>query len=197
MKKLSTYQMILIALFTALIAVGTFIRIPVPFMDYFTLQFMFVLLSGMLLGSKFGTYATGLYVLIGLIGFPVFAAGGGPQYILKPTFGYLLGFIVTAFATGFIVEYFEDREGSLKLRHILVAAFAGMLITYMIGFTYKYLILKYYVGDVKSLWVIIAASIPLDVPGDSMLAVVSALIGMRLRPFISIGKVDKKVKNER
>lgn len=46
-------------------------------MDYFTLQFFFVLLAGILLGSKLGALAVLLYVVIGLLGLPIFAAGGG------------------------------------------------------------------------------------------------------------------------
>ncbi|MGN0144233.1 MAG: biotin transporter BioY, partial [Clostridium sp.] len=49
MEKSKTTIMIRCALFTALIAVSAFIQIPLPFMDYYTLQFLFVLLSGMIL----------------------------------------------------------------------------------------------------------------------------------------------------
>ncbi len=92
------------ALFTALVAISSYIQIPVPFMDYFTLQFFFVLLAGMILGEKQGAISVGLYVLIGLLGVPVFAAGGGIGYIFKPSFGYLLGFIMTAYAVGYTVK---------------------------------------------------------------------------------------------
>ena len=62
-------------------------------MDYFTLQFFFVLLAGIILGGKRGALAVGCYVALGLIGIPIFAAGGGIGYIFRPSFGYLLGFI--------------------------------------------------------------------------------------------------------
>ena len=51
-KLLTTKKITYCAIFTALITIGAFIQIPVPFMDYFTLQFFFVLLAGILLGSK-------------------------------------------------------------------------------------------------------------------------------------------------
>lgn len=92
-KILTTTKIAQCAIFTALIAIGAFIQIPVPYMDYFTLQFFFVLLAGILLGSKLGGLAVLLYVVIGLLGIPIFAAGGSLAYIVRPSFGYLLGFI--------------------------------------------------------------------------------------------------------
>ena len=64
------------ALFTALIAVGAFIRVPVPVVP-FTLQYLFTMLAGLLLGPRLGTIAVGTYVLLGLVGVPIFAQGGG------------------------------------------------------------------------------------------------------------------------
>ena len=82
-----TRRMVLCGLFSALIAIGAFLQVPVPFMDYFTLQFLFVTLAGMLLGSRFGSVSVEVYVLVGMVGIPVFAAGGGFQYLFRPSFG--------------------------------------------------------------------------------------------------------------
>lgn len=100
--KSRTYKMILVALFAALIAVGAFIRVPVPLVP-FTMQTFFVVLAGMLLGKKLGAASALVYLAIGLIGIPVFTQGG-IGYVLKPSFGYLIGFIVAAFITGAIVR---------------------------------------------------------------------------------------------
>ena len=70
-----TRGIVLCGLFSALIAIGAFLQVPVPFMDYFTLQFLFVTLAGMLLGSRRGSLAVAVYVAVGLAGIPVFAAG--------------------------------------------------------------------------------------------------------------------------
>lgn len=64
----------------------------------------FVTLAGMLLGSRRGSLAVAVYVAVGLAGIPVFAAGGGIQYVFRPSFGYLLGFIAAAWLTGRICE---------------------------------------------------------------------------------------------
>ena len=61
-KKLSTVSMVLCGMFAALVAIGAFIQIPVPYMDYFTLQFFFVLLAGLILGADKGAISVGCYV---------------------------------------------------------------------------------------------------------------------------------------
>lgn len=83
----------LMALFSALTAIGAFITIPIPPVP-FTLQIFFAILAGALLGSKRGFISVGVYVLLGLCGLPVFTKGAGLSYIFQPTFGYLAGFIL-------------------------------------------------------------------------------------------------------
>ena len=97
--RLSLREMILCAMFVALVAAGAFIRIPVG-TDVYTLQFLFTLLAGLLLGARLGATAVATYVLLGLVGVPVFASGGGPGYVLQPTFGYLIGFVLQAWYCG-------------------------------------------------------------------------------------------------
>ena len=80
-------EVILCGLFIALITVGTFVRIPVG-TDVYTLQFLFTLLAGLMLGARLGALAVGTYVLMGLVGIPVFASGGGPAYIIDAPIGF-------------------------------------------------------------------------------------------------------------
>lgn len=196
MKKSATIKLVLCALFTALTAIGAFIQIPVPGMDYFTLQFLFVLMAGMLLGSRDGAMAVGVYVLLGLAGLPIFAAGGGASYIFRPSFGYLLGFIAAAFVTGFIVEKRRKRT----FGGYLLAAFGGFIVTYGIGLVYKYFMLNYYVGEKAAFVMVILDCFPLDMPGDIVLSIVSALLAVRLVPAVSWQILDmhgKERKNRR
>ena len=83
-KKITTREMTLCALFTVLTAVGAFIKIPIPVVP-FTLQFLFTMMAGLLLGGRLGAASVGLYALLGLIGLPIFAEGGGFWYLLKPS----------------------------------------------------------------------------------------------------------------
>ena len=61
------------SLFVALIVVGAFIKIPVPVVP-FTLQLLFTMMAGLLLGGKLGAVSVGVYILMGLLGLPIFAA---------------------------------------------------------------------------------------------------------------------------
>lgn len=177
-KKLSVKEIVCGGLFTALVAAGAFIQVPVPGMDYFTLQFLFVLLAGMILGRKMGTLSVGVYVLLGLCGLPIFAAGGGIAYIFRPSFGYLMGFILAAFVTGLVV----DKSGINGYAKYLTAAFAGFAVTYAIGLVYKYMMLNFYVGDKTAFVMVIADCFPLDMPGDIVLCLLSAGLAVRLVP---------------
>ena len=113
--------MVLCGMFAALVAIGAFIQIPVPYMDYFTLQFFFVLLAGLILGADKGAISVGCYVLLGLVGVPIFAAGGGIGYIFRPSFGYLVGFIVSAYVTGKVCE---KLKASYK-NYLLACTYTG------------------------------------------------------------------------
>lgn len=179
-RKLSVKEIVCGGMFTALVAVGAFIQVPVPGVDYFTLQFLFVLLAGMVLGRKMGIVSVSVYVLLGLCGLPVFAAGGGIAYIFRPSFGYLLGFILAAFAVGAVVE----KSGVQGYGKYLMAAFAGFLVTYSIGLVYKYLMLNLYVGEKTAFVMVIADCFPLDMPGDIVLCFLSAALAVRLVPAV-------------
>ena len=70
-----TKNLMYCSLFTALIAVGAFIKIPIPVVP-FTLQFLFTTLAGLLLGSKMGAVSVIAYMVLGLVGLPIFSEGG-------------------------------------------------------------------------------------------------------------------------
>ena len=175
-QKLSTNHIVLCGMFTALVAIGAFIQIPVPYMDYFTLQFFFVLMAGLILGGKLGGISIACYVILGLIGLPIFAAGGGIGYVVRPSFGYLLGFIVAAFVTGALSEKFK-----VNYRNYLISCLAGFIVTYAIGIVYKYMILNFYADTPATLAVIFLSCFPLDMPGDFVLCLLASAVGLRLR----------------
>ena len=163
-------------MFAAMVAAGAFIQVPVPYMDYFTLQFFFVLLAGLVLGSFYGAMSVGCYVLLGLIGVPIFAAGGGLGYIFRPSFGYLLGFIAAAWITGLL-----SHKLPCNWKNYFLACLAGFAVTYLIGILYKYMILNFYTNEPTTLVVIFLSCFPLDMPGDLVLCVLASQLGLRLR----------------
>ena len=135
MTKLKTRELVLAALFVALITVGTFVRIPAG-SDFYTLQFLFTLLAGLVLGERLGTLAVGAYVLMGLIGIPVFASGGGLGYLFQPTFGYLVGFIIQAWFCG----RFSRRLKEINFKNLLAVNLGGMFVVYLIGMSWLYIV---------------------------------------------------------
>lgn len=179
LKKNKTQEMILCALFAALIAVGAFIRIPIPIVP-FTLQFLFTMLAGLLLGGRLGCVSVFTYIFIGLFGLPVFAEGGGFAYVLKPSFGYIIGFAVAAYVTGCIANK-VDNPGYKRL---FAATFIGLFIVYLFGMVYYYLISDFYLGDPIGLWPLFLYCFVLAVPGDIALCIVGSIIGKRLIPMI-------------
>ncbi|WP_242961509.1 biotin transporter BioY [Peptostreptococcus faecalis] len=178
---LSVRTMIFCSLFTTLVAVGAFIRIPLP-VTVFTMQFLFVLMSGLILGSKRGSLSCFLYVAIGILGFPVFTEGGGPMYILKPTFGYLIAFIFAAFLVGYLKEKFGS-DSTLKLSVYCVIA---MVNTYIIGSLYTYFILNYVMGTPIKYWMCLASLFPATFLKDLFSCFIAAA---------SVKKLSKHVKN--
>lgn len=175
-----TRSMILCGLFAALTAVGAFIRIPMPLFDYITLQTLVVLLAGLLLGAKQGALSLLVYLLVGLSGIPIFAAGGGIGYVLRPSFGFLLGFIAAAWVVGRLTE----KRSNLPWTSLFLAGLAGLATLYAIGLVYKYAILNFYMGSVTPAWVVFTAVLPLDVPKDIFVALAAAILAARLRPML-------------
>lgn len=111
-------------LFTALTAIGAFIRIPfypVPF----TLQTFFTALAGLLLPAHWAVLSQVVYIFIGLLGMPVFSNGGGFGYVLQPTFGYLLFLPVSAYAISKWTSCFVAHT-TVK---VMIIVISGMLIT--------------------------------------------------------------------
>ena len=126
-----TTNLILCSLFTALIAVGAFIKIPVPVVP-FTLQFLFTTLAGLLLGSKKGAISVVAYMILGLAGLPIFSEGGGFWYVIKPSFGYIIGFCIGTYVTGLIAERMKEKT----VPRYMLANFVGLLIVYAVGMIY-------------------------------------------------------------
>lgn len=175
-----TRAMVLTAMFTALIAAGAYIRIPVPVCP-FTLQFLFTTLAGLVLGKNRGAAATGLYVLLGLAGLPVFTGGGGVGYVLQPTFGYLIGFIAGSYLTGHIAY-----NGEPTSKRLLAACFVGLAVVYACGMVYYHFISGVYLHAPISIRDLFLYCFVLAVPGDIALCILSAALAKRLVPVVHL-----------
>lgn len=180
-----TQDVAVCGLFTALIAVGAFIKIVIPVgadTMNFTLQWLFVLLAGLLLGSKRAFRSVAVYLITGLIGFPIFARGGGPAYLLRPTFGFLLGFALAAWAIGFLCEKLRPAKSITWFFTTL----AGFVLYYGMGILYFYLITHLMASQTPvGIGVIFGVyCLPTMLP-DLMLCVLAVMLAARLRPAVS------------
>lgn len=126
------------ALMASLTAVGALIAFPIPLSPVpLTLQVVFTLMSGMLLGGRQGAASQTLYVAMGGLGLPVFSRGGaGVGVLLGPTGGYLIGFIPAAWLTGILAEYLRQiiPDGHwLRVVGYLVTGLAGLTCLHVLG----------------------------------------------------------------
>ena len=186
--KTKTVKVALCGLFTALIIVGAFLRIPIPVIP-FTFQTLFVVLAGALLGSKGGAASTACYALMGLLGIPVFTQGGGFSYVLQPSFGYILGFIGGAFLTGLLIE----RAEKLTFWRALAAIFAGLAVIYLAGMIYGYILCNYVLGIALGFYALILHYFLMVIPGDICLCILAAVLTVKLRPVLKKIRSSRKV----
>lgn len=184
LKHMKTKDLVLCAMFVALIAVGAFIKIPVPVVP-FTLQFLFTMLAGLLLGPVNGALAVVVYIVLGLIGLPIFTQGGGPGYIFQPSFGYIIGFAVAAYVNGKIA----NAKTHPSYRRLLGANFLGLFIVYAFGMIYYYVISNFYLNSSIGVGALFLYCFVLAVPGDIVLCIVAAIIGKRMIPLIQGGRL--------
>lgn len=174
-RRIKTEDLILIPLFTALIAVGAFIKIPIGVVPI-SLQFVFCALAGLILGSKKGFLSVLIYLMIGLVGIPIFTKGGGPQYVLYPSFGYLIGFLLASFVIGYLSEKFS----STNIIKLFFINFIGLIVVYTIGVLYLFAIMKFYNGTPMAFTKAIKVGALAFILGDTIWCIVAALVASRI-----------------
>lgn len=174
-----TRELILVALFAALTAIGAFIKIPVPYVP-FTLQFLFCAFSGLLLGSKLGAMSQIIYVGVGLLGLPIFTQGGGISYIFNPTFGYLLGFIVAAYVIGKITENIKN----ITVIKCFLTILSGLFFVYLFGILYLYGIYNFYLGHTVSFYWAFFYGFVVFILKDLTVSIIISLSATKIIPVI-------------
>ena len=175
MRKKAT-EIVMISLFAALTAVGAFIRIPIPYVP-FTLQTLMVMLAGLILGSRPAALSQLLYLAIGLLGLPIFAQGGGPGYILQPSFGFLVGFVAGAYLIGRMVQKVEK----LSLRRTLAALLLGQAVIYIFGIAYLHFNLNFIIHKPTTFLNTIKIGLLVFIPGDILKVFVAVLVVAPIR----------------
>ena len=173
---MKTRDLIFCGIFAALIATGAFLKVTIPPIPVvFSMQSFFVVLAALTLGAKLSATSAGVYVVLGLIGVPVFTLGGGIGYVLQPTFGYLLGFIAGAYICGYLSQKSE------KLSWQIFSGTIALIVIYAIGTAYFYLIKNVYFGSGISAWYVILNCAIVFLPFDFACTVFAAAISKRIK----------------
>lgn len=165
-----TKLLILSALFAVLTALGSLIRIPTP-ISSFTLQIFFSATAGLLLGSRWGVVSQLVYLLLGLVGLPIFTTGGGFGAFLTPTGGFLLGLLPLAWITG-------------KVRGDFRACLLGLGALYAVGLPYMHLIVTLYLQKPWSVWQTLCSGMLIFLPWDLLKLAFAAWLCKKIRSRI-------------
>jgi len=163
------------SLLAALTAAGAYLSIPIGPVPI-VLQSLFILLSGLLLGRRWGLAAVGVYLLAGACGLPVFAGGmGGIGRLVGPTGGYLVGFLPAVYLIGAISE-----KGRERIIFDVIAMICGSMVIYAFGVAW----LKTLTG--MSLAKTLAVGMVPFIPGDVLKIAAAVPIAKALRPIIKV-----------
>ncbi len=142
--KISTQEMVTAALFTAMMCTLTiFVRMVQPLVVIpFSLQPLVMLLAACLLSPPAVFLSMLAYLFLGILGLPVFSVPpyGGPAYILLPSFGFILAFPLAGWLQSKLIK-------RVNIVNFLLAGIAGIVVIYLIGLPYMYLILNFYLGN--------------------------------------------------
>lgn len=173
-EKSSLRGMAYASMFGALTAIGAYIMIPLPPVPI-TMQTLFVMLAGTLLGGYLGALSQVVYILLGVIGLPVFTGGkAGIGVLFGPTGGYLIGFVVGAFIIGKLTSL-RRNPGLLWLTGSITA---GIAVLYALGIVQLMIVAK--LDFIKALWV---GLLP-PLPGDVIKIIFAAFVCRKIRPRI-------------
>lgn len=169
------------ALMCTMLVVSTLlIRFPLPGTDVlFTTQLIFILLSALILPVPYGLYAVVAYLLLGLIGLPVFSSVCGPAVVFTPSFGFLLGFLFAVLAAAYVRSRLEAKKGC-----DLLAALSGTVVMYIAALTYIAVLNQLWFHSTVSFRELFSIYCAGFLPLDLLKTVLAALIAPRLRKAI-------------
>ena len=169
-----------IALFAAVMAVSAYIRIPIGPVPL-TMQSFAALVTGYCLGPVHGAAAMLLYTAVGLAGLPVFATGGGPAYLLSPTFGYIIGFSCCAAVTGALARL-NHRNTVATAYFIMIIGLAGI---YIPGVLWLILSLRWLADVPPTVASLLKIGLLVPLVGDLLTAVPAAALAVRIRKILT------------
>ena len=172
-KKLTTYQMAVTAVMAAVLCVLGPLTVPIGAVPISLANFV-ICLTAWLLGPKFGTLSVAIYLVLGLVGIPVFSGyGAGLAKVAGPTGGYLVGYLLLAFIGGLFIEKSKGQPVVSAVGLIL-----GDVACYVLGTAWFVFQMKCELG--YALAVCVYPFVLLDLAKIVVSCVVGALLRKRL-----------------
>lgn len=173
MKKI--HNLCISAIMLALLIICSKITIPLGVISL-TLQTFIVILLSLILNTKYTFLVFITYIILGLLGLPVFSGGGGFAYVLKPSFGFIIGFLLQSFLTSRITP-----ESNRYIKYIY--SMIGLFIIYLCGVIYMYSILNYYMDLDKNMMYILSVGVTPFIIKDMLSIILACLIYSRIKSF--------------
>ena len=175
-RKLSTHELVFVALLAAILCVSSYINIPLPFSSIpITAQLLVVFLIALLLRPRCATLTVLVWLLLGVVGLPVFSGGkGGFGVLAGPTGGFAIGYLLCAFFVAMVCQ-----QKKKEYQKLLVIIGIGLPVTYFLGVAWMML-----VTGVSWQTAVVTGVLPF-VPGDIVKAVSAVFIA---RPLYAVTK---------
>ena len=176
------YAIAMMALSIAMTTIGAYISIPIGTIKI-TLQFLVTNTVCLLLGKKWGGLSIWTYILMGLVGLPIFSQfAGGLSYVLQPSFGFLIGFAVG----GQVAAFVREKSGKDTYLTYFVSSLIGLVVLDVIGVVYGAIIMYGYMHSAMSVWKFLVAFLLPFIPIDIAKCALSALLCNRLYKFVKL-----------
>ena len=179
--KIARNRYVFAAAFAAMIAVSGFLIIPVPGIPVpIVLKNLFIVLSGTILGSFYGSIAVLIFIAAGLIGVPVFVIPGGIAVFATPLGGYIIGYFLASLTAGLICglpKTCEKKVRPLFLFRLILASILGFAVILMCGVFFNM-----YLNSMSFTAAMTAWLLPFVI-GDLIKLAISIPLALKLRPI--------------
>lgn len=172
--KITARDITFTALMAACLCLISPLSIPLPGGVPITLSLFVIFITGIILGAKRGTAALCIYLLLGIIGLPVFSGfSGGLEKVLGPTGGYMIGYIFLVLCTGLA----SDKSNSVIV--MFLGMLLGLVICYIFGTVWLAFVMH---TDIKG--ALMAGVVPF-ILGDMIKLVLGLILGIRIKKAVN------------
>lgn len=176
-KRMRPAELVYMGMFVALLAISAWLVIPsaVPF----TMQTFAVFATVAILGMYKGTLIIVVYILLGIIGLPVFSGmNGGLGVLAGPTGGYIIGFVFSAMVTGAILKIFGRKTPVMAAAMII-----GLLVCYAFG-TVWFVLIYTNAGKMVEIWSVLTMCVLPYVIPDILKIILAIMLSRRVAKYI-------------